>query len=410
MRLAVKIVLPFLVLALAASGAYALWKSRAQTPRQIPPEKSWVVETIQAKVIDIQPDLRLFGEVVAGRKVELRPLVAGQIVEVGKNFREGGVIAKGELLIAIDPFDYQADVDERQAERTEARARSREIQAEFEGVKALLLHDKAQVAIRKRDVARRKKLRGSGAASIKTLDNARLALSENEQRLVDRERSIQIWKSKLDQQESAIARLDVALRRARHDLGQTRLLAPFDGFVLNVEAEIGKRLGVADRVARLIDADRLEVRFHISNAQFAGLGGPDGYRDRVARIHWDGGAQPLTAVLKREGSEIETASGGVNMYATLRGVGAGTSLRPGAFVRVMLPGQRYSGVVRLPDSALYDGDMVFAIVDSRLVPRKIRVVTRLGSDILVQGGLRAGDAVLITRIPEVGAGVLVSMP
>ena len=406
MRLAVKILLPLLVLVLAASGAFALWKSRSQTVRQTPPEKSWVVETIRVEVIDIQPDLRLFGEVVAGRKVELRPLVAGQIVEVGENFREGGVIAKCELLIAIDPFDYQADVDEILAQHAEARARLREIRAEYEGVKALLRHDRAQVAIRMRDVARRQKLRGSGASSVKTLDDARLALSENQQRLVNRERSIEIWKSKLDQQKSTIVRLDVTLRRARHDLGRTRLLAPFDGFVLNVEAEIGKRLGVGDRVARLIDAARLEVRFHIGNAQFARLGG---YQDRVARIHWRGGTQPLTALLKREGSEIETASGGVNMYAVLRGVGAGTNLRPGAFVRVELPGPRYAGVIRLPDSALHGGDTVYAIVDNRLVPRKTRVLTWLGSDILVRGGLRADEIILITRIPEVGAGVLVSI-
>jgi multidrug efflux pump subunit AcrA (membrane-fusion protein) len=405
-----KIILPFLVLALAASGAFALWQSRPRTERQTPPEKSWVVETVRVKVVDIQPDLRLFGEVVAGRQVELRPLVAGRIVAVGDNFREGGVIAKGALLIAIDPFDYRADVDERLAERAEARARRREIRAEYDGVKALLLHDKAQVAIRMRDVARRKKLRGSGAASIKTLDDARLALSENQQRLVDRERSIEIWKSKLDQQDSAIARLDIALRRARRDLERTRLLAPFDGFLLDVEAEIGKRVGVGDRVARLIDAGRLEVRFHIGNAQFARLGGVDGYRDRVARIHWAGGKQPLTALLKREGGEIETGSGGVNLYAVLRGVGAGTSLRPGAFVRVELPGPRYAGVIRLPDSALHDGDTVYAIVDNRLVPKKTRLVAWLGSDILVRGGLRAGDVVLVTRIPEVGAGVLVSMP
>jgi multidrug efflux pump subunit AcrA (membrane-fusion protein) len=408
MRPALKIILPFVVLALAAFGAYSLWKSRPQTVRQTPPEKSWVVESVRAKVVDIQPDLRLFGEVVAGRKVELRPLVPGQIVAVGDNFREGGVIAKGELLIAIDPFDYQSDVDARLAERAEARARQREIQAEHEGVKALLLHDKAQVAIRRRDVGRRQKLRGSGVSTVKTLDDARLALSENQQRLAERERAIEIWRSRLDQQKSAIARIEIALRRARRDLGRTRLVAPFDGFVLNVEAEIGKRLGVGDRVARLIDAARLEVRFHIGNTQFARLGGD--FADRVARIYWDGATRPLEAVLKRAGSEIETASGGVNMYAVLRGVGAGTSLRPGAFVRVELPGPRYSGVVRLPESALHDGNTLYLIVDNRLVVRKTRLVTWIGSDILVQGGLKAGDEVLVTRIPEVGAGVLVSTP
>lgn len=410
MRLALKIVLPVVILVLASFGTYALWASRPEPERRAVPEKVWVVETTAARFSDETPELTLFGEVVAGRKVNLRPLVPGRIVDVGENFLEGGVVRKGDLLIAIDPFAYEADVAERTAERDEARARMREIAAEIAGAKAQLKYDKAQLSIRKRDVARREKLRGSGASSVKTLDDARLALIDNEQRMADRERAIETWNAKWQQQEATIARLNVALQRARRDLEETRLVAPFDGFLLNVESELGKRIGTGDSVASLIDAERLEVRFHVSNAMFSRLRTEQGYAGRVARVHWPGkkNGMPFEAVLEREGSEIETASGGVSLYARLRGLGPDTAVRPGAFVRIEVPGQTYPGVARLPETSLYDGNTVYIVVDGRLTDRKTTVMARIGTDVLVRDGIAEGEQILTTRLSEVGTGVRVT--
>ncbi len=412
MRLALKIVLPVVILVAASFGAYALVKSRPEPERRAAPEKVWVVETTLARFGDEMPELTLFGEVVAGRKVDLRPLVAGRVVDVGTNFQEGGVVRKGDLLIAIDPFDYEADVAERDAERNEARARMREISAEIAGTKAQLKHDKVQLEIRKRDVARREKLRGSGTSSAKALDDARLALIDNEQRIADRTRAVKTWNAKWQQQEATIARLDVAVRRARRDLEETRLVAPFDGFLLNVASELGKRIGTGDSVASLIDAERLEVRFHVSNATFARLRTEQGYAGSVARVYWPGekNGAPFEAVLEREGSEIETASGGVSLYARLRNLGPDTAVRPGAFVRIEVPGRTYRGVARLPETSLYGGDTVYVVVDDRLTARKTTVMARIGTDVLVRDGIVEGDEVLTTRRSGVGTGVRVTAP
>ena len=412
MNLVLKIALPILILALASAGAVGLVKSRPEPERRAAEEKAWVVQTKAVRFADERPDLTLFGEIVAGRKVDLRPLVAGRIVDVGPGFLEGGVIKKGDLLVAIDPFDYEAVVAERKAERDEARARLREIRAEYKGVKELLKHDKAQIEIRRRDVTRREKLHGSGASSVKALDDSRLALIDNEQRLVDRKRAVETWHAKLSQQHAAIARLDVALKRTQRDLEETRLVAPFDGFLLNVEAEIGKRIGTGDRVASLIDAGRLEVSFHVSNAKFAQLRADEGFVGRAARVFWRGDkkAKPFEAVLEREGSEIETASGGVSLYARLRNIGPDTAIRPGAFVRVEVPGQNYRAVARLPEAALYDRDTLYVVVDGRLQARKTQLLARLGAEILVRGGVEEGERVLTTRLAEVGTGLRVAAP
>lgn len=406
------IAVPMLILAMASFGTYTLWASKPEPARRPAPEKTWVVETMNIQFGDETPALKLFGEVVAGRKVDLRPLVAGRIVNVGQNFLEGGVVRKDDLLVAIDPFDYEADVAERVAEWDEAKARLEEISVEIAGVRAQLKHDEAQLKIRRRDVARREKLRGSGASSVKSLDDARIALIDNEQRLTDRKSAVATWSAKRMQQEAKIARLKVAVRRAQRDLEETRLVAPFDGFLLNVEADVGKRIGTGDRIANLIDAGRLEVRFHVSNATFARLRANEGYVGRVAQVHWQGDetGPPFEAVLEREGSEIETASGGVNLFARLRNLGPETAIRPGAFVRIEVPGQKYRDVVRLPETSVYEGNTVYVVEEGRLSARKTEVLARYGTDILVRGGIKNGESLLVTRLTEVGTGVRVTLP
>ena len=407
-----KIGIPVAIIAIAVAAAAILRATRPEIVSEPPQERVWPVETMQVRVGAQQPDWTLYGQVLAGREVELRPLVAGSVVGVGAQYRDSGVVAKGDLLVQVDPFDYRSFLDEANAQLAEARARRGEIEADVEGARNLLVHDKTQAAIRRRDVQRREKLRGSGAGSVKTLDDAKTALSENEQRITDRRRAIETGKARLGQQDAITDRLEVTVRRAGRDLENARLTAPFDGFLVDADAELGKQLGVGDRVARLIDARRLEVRFHIGNTRFSRLRTGVGFKGRVVRVYWQGrdGAEPLQAVIERESSEIDTASGGVDLIARLSGLDAKSALRPGAFVRIVMPGRLYETVVRLPESALHHNDTVYLIEGDRLKSVAVTFVARVDADVLVRGGLKDVQIVATSRFPEIGPGVKVSTP
>ncbi|MCH7889595.1 MAG: efflux RND transporter periplasmic adaptor subunit [Proteobacteria bacterium] len=406
-----KVVLPLAIIAVAALGAVYMAKTRPRVAPQPPQERAWAVAAVPASPVDVRPEMRLFGNIVAGREVELRPLVAGRVVAVGANFVEGGVVRAGELLIAIDPFDYRADVAENEARIAEARARLAEIGAELAAASDLSERDQEQVELSRRQVERRETLRGTLAGSEKALDDARMALSQIEQQAIGRRETIDRLGARTDQQEAVIERWTVALGRARRELERTRLKAPFDGFLVETNAALGKRLGLGDRVARLIDAGRLEARFHLSDAEFARLLAAGGYRDRAAKVVWRIGTQAFTydAVIDRVESEIDAMSGGVDLYARIADIDAEGVLRPGAFVEVNVADQLYTDVVRLPEQALHDGDTVYAVVDERLVARTVEVVARSGDEVLVRGDLAPDDMVVTTRFSEIGPGVLVAV-
>ena len=53
------------------------------------------------RLTDIQPQIQLFGKIFAARELQLRALAPGQVVELHPDLVEGGLVRRGELILAI---------------------------------------------------------------------------------------------------------------------------------------------------------------------------------------------------------------------------------------------------------------------------------------------------------------------
>ena len=366
--------LPLLVL---LGTTFLVWVLFASRPERVPvdsPERVWTVDAVEVRHDTVQPQLELFGEIVAGRRSELRALVAGPIVEMGRNFREGGQVQQGELLLRIDPFDFRTAVSESRSLLTEAEARFTKLE---------------------RDLNRARKLYQEKNVSEQFVDDAALAVVE---------------------QEALVEQRRIAVERAERDMQESRLVAPYDGVISGLNADLGKQLTVNDKVADLIDTSRLEVRFSLSNAQFGRLLDSEGsIVGRPVEVGWSvgSGERSYLASIERSGAEIQAATGGVDVYAVIDTGGEQVALRPGAFVTVRVADKAYATVVELPDSALYGEDLIYVIRDGRLAERRIKVHGYSGTSMLVSSGgdpsLVDGDIVVTTQLREAGAGVKVEV-
>jgi RND family efflux transporter MFP subunit len=274
----------------------------------------------------------------------------------------------------------------------------------------MLRLDESQLELARRDLARRERLLGQAAASEKALDDARMAVAQHEAALAQRRQAIATLGAQLVQQDAALERLDAALERAAHDLANSELRAPFAGLVTEVSAALGKRLGVGDPVARLVDEARIEIRFTLSDAEFGRLW-RDGLIGRDLEARWRLGTTtfPLAGRIARMQTTIDPSSGGVEVYAEITANPDGAPLRPGAFVEVLLPDRLHEQVVELPASALFHGDTVYAIANGRLQPRAVELVADLGARILVRGPLDAGQPIVTSRLAEIGPGLKVEV-
>ena len=407
-----KIALPLLTLVCAVLAVGYLRATKPEIERTGFEERARAVAAATVRIADVQPSISAYGEVVAERDVELRALVAGPVVAVGTNFVNGGTVRAGDLLVEIDPFEYRAAVTEAEASLAEARAQRAETEAELGAEKAGLVEERTQLELAERELERRQDLLAKGTAAQKSVDDALVRRSERARAAAGTERRAAGLRARLARQDAVIARSRVALERAERDLANTRLIAPFDGYLTGVTAALGKRLGVNDRVVRLLDQARLDIRIHLSDGDYGRLvSSAAGLRGRPVEVTWRAGSRnfPFRAVIQRADGEVDAASGGVRVYARIEDAGARVPLRPGAFVEVRIPDRVYRGAARLPETALVGGDTVYAVVEDRLEPRPVALLARVGNDVVVSGGIADGERVATTRFPEIGPGVKVQV-
>ena len=195
-----------IVVGLTALIIFYLNSTKTETEIVDAPEKLWPINAIQAEYKNTTPNLKLFGEITSARRSDLRVSVGGQVIEVGENFKEGGVVKMGELLLRVDNFEYQNAVTEGQA----------------------------KFDILKRDSDRAEKLHLKGSVSEQFKDNALLEKTQQE----------------------------IILAEAKKDLRDTQLFAPYDGVINDVVASLGKQVSTFnDKVSEIIDIKNLEVRF-----------------------------------------------------------------------------------------------------------------------------------------------------
>ncbi len=405
--------LPLLVLGAAIAAFLAMMATRTAILPEAPGERVWAVEAATVVLETTRPRIPLFGQAVAGRSVDLRPLVAGRVAAVGPDFREGGYVAAGDLLVAIDPFDFETALALRAAELAEARAGLREVEADLAGARDQLGEDRRQLDLLRREAGRKRRLRERGAISQKALDDGELALSRQQQASSQRRNAVARFTARIERQQAAIRRAETALARAKRDLAETRLTSPFAGWLVDIGVEVGKQVGTAERVARLVDASRLEIGVTIPNDIFGALDAGEGVVGRRLEAVWRTGAaaRRFPARIVRLGGEIDAASGGITAFASLGALPEDTRLRAGAFVELFLEGPEFRDAVRLPAAAVFDGERVYRIgADDRLEAVEVRVRASEGESLLVQGPLENGQRIVLTRFPEIAAGVRVAVP
>ena len=376
-------------------------------------ERSWPVTATTVEKTTIAPTLVLYGTIVAGRTVDMRPLLSGRISKVGSEFAVGGLVRKGDLLVAIDAFDYEATLSERKAQLVEARARLSELTAELGAEREIVSYDQEQIAIRKREVARRSRLQERGTGTEKSLDDARSVLIDAQRRVFERKKRIGSLEARIRQQGAAIDRSRVALQRAERNLSDTVLNAPFDGILSEVSVEIGKRVSTGDKVARLTEAASLEVEFQVTDDQYGRLVADGSLIGEKAVVIWKTARRSFeySAKIMRVSGRATSAAGGINLFARLNDIGLGTALRPGIFVEVHVRDQFYRDVFQLPEESVHDGRTVFVITEERrLEQREIAIIRRLANTVLVRGVLEAGERVATRLFPEIGPGVKVRVP
>ena len=91
-----------------------------------------------------------------------------------------------------------------------------------------------------------------------------------------------------------------------------------------------------------------------------------------------------------------------------------SQIRGGAFVEVIMQGNKLSNVASIPEDAIFTDneniEFVYVITNNRLEVRRVKSLMKVDGNILISEGVSDGENVLITRFTEAAEGVLVNIP
>lgn len=188
---------------------------------------------------------------VRADSVSLRSEVTARVLDVPVIHNQQ--VKAGDVLVVLDPTDYQRQLEKAIAALDEAKASSVEAARNIELQRATITQYNAQLAS---DTARDEQARVSlgriqelfdkGAVSRQRLDDmqadydvAHASVRAERATIVSAHRSLELREASLERARATIAEAQAQVDYARHQLTKTRIMAPTDGVIGNVSVEKG---------------------------------------------------------------------------------------------------------------------------------------------------------------------------
>jgi RND family efflux transporter MFP subunit len=376
-----KIILPILILIIGAAGAAGLVASRdvvETRPPEFPPPLVRVSTVHPSKK---QLTVAAQGTVAPRTESTLIAQVAGQIKTVSPAFASGGFFEKGDLLLSIDPRDYEVAVSQA----------------------------KVQVAQAQLKISREQ-------------EESDIALQEWERIGKGEPSDLVLRKPQIAEAQAALEAAKGSLTRAELNLERTYIRAPYAGRVRSKAADVGQYVGPGTPVGRIYAVDYAEVRLPIADQDLAYLDLDFGFRDQTGsphgpkvKLHANFAGQNHTwegQIVRVEG-EVDARSRMIHLVARVNnpyGRSENTNRPPlavGMYVRAEILGKNVENVYTVPRAALRPDQKLLVVTDNRLYYREVEILRADPNNVIITNGLQPNEQICLSPLDTVVDGMRV---
>ena len=378
-----QVLLPLVILAGAGVGALTMIWNRPPVETLAPVVALPGVRVHEVTLVDAPLTVISQGTVRPRTESQLVSEIDGRVIWVASSFAGGGFFEAGDVLVRVDPFDYEQALVNSRSQLAQARLRLAEEEAE------------AAVAQREWETL------GRG-------DPQELALR----------------KPQLEDARAAIAAAEASAERAVRDLERADLVAPYAGRVRAKDVDIGQYVRRGDTLATVYAVDFAEIRLALPDDELAYLDLPMSYRgverqaqpDVTLRTTFAGETHAWAGRIVRTESEIDSVSRMVHAVAEVAdpyAPGPNPNRPPlavGMYVEAVIGGRTVRDVAVLPREALRGRDQVLVVLpDDRLEFRRVDVLRASAESVIVAAGLQPGDLVVTSPLDTPTDGMLVQI-
>ena len=215
----------------------------------LPWNNAWMVTVITIPIIGLTA-LILLLNVFAPSTADVRvikyvvnviPQVKGKIIEVP--VEPNRPVKKGDVLFRIDPTPYQLTVKSLEASLASAEGSSAKLNKELEAAVGRTQAVSANLELARKRVAQNKELVAAGAGDRFALEQAQTNLkqleSDQASAIANEGQVRALIGATVGQDQAQVAQVRAQLENARWELEQTTVLAPADGYAINVQIRPG---------------------------------------------------------------------------------------------------------------------------------------------------------------------------
>lgn len=343
-RLLKNIVLPLTVVGIAAAVSMAMISTRPDLPKRDSREVVPLVEVLNVAPGPVPVSIESRGIVTPRRTIELVSEVSGRVVWVDPGFLQGEEVSAGQLLLRIDPIDYE-------------------------------------VAL---------------SAAEASLASAELSLAEVK---------ALVKKAAIAEAEAGVTAARDRLRQARVDLANTEIRAPFDAVVDIKRVDLGQYVTAGSALMKLLSTGVAEVRLPLlaSDVPYVRYGQEESgqwplltltasfgnirhsWQARLARLERRVDEETRVFFLVAQVDEPYNRE----LHSHI--------LAMGLFVEASFAGNPIADAVKIPRSALHQSAYVYLLADGKLKRNSVTLERREGDSVIVSG-LQPGDRLVLTRL------------
>ncbi|NCG06243.1 MAG: efflux RND transporter periplasmic adaptor subunit [Gammaproteobacteria bacterium] len=373
-----RVIAPALILAFSVVIFIGLINNQPTLKTTVKEPVPVAVRALDVRLAPMQLRVSSEGNVQPSVETKLVAQVAGEVIELSSSLVAGGNFSKGDILLKLDPRDYEIALSRSQATLSRAQAEQRFATEEITRIRSLY---------------------GDELVSIAELQSA--------------ERLLAVANAASDDAAAAV-------KRASVDLERTVFTAPFNGRVRAEDVDIGQFLSKGAMIATLYDTDRLQVRLPLADAQLAyldpsyaqtGISGEEP-ANVVLTANYAGDRQSWSAKLLRTEGDISTKSRFLHVIVAVTETlnSNGVRLPVGLFVNAVIDGRTVDNLVSIPRTALRPDNSVMVIDDSdKLHFRDVSVFKLSDNDVLISEGLASGERISISPLQFVVEGMPVTV-
>ena len=368
-------ILPTLIIVAATGVAWALVNARPEVATASVAPPALLVDVVEARRNPVDFSVQSQGSVAPRTQTTLVAEAAGQIVEVSPAFVSGGFFRKDDVLVRIDPRNYESAVK---------RARAAVARAETQ-----LATETATASYAKEDYARLQRLNPN------TAPPSALALRK-------------------PQLSAAMAELQSAqadLEKAEGDLDRTVIRAPYDGLVRQKIADVGQFVNVGSQLATTFAIDIAEVRLPITqnDLQYLDVASLRSGTPLEVELRAEMGGEMMTwpALITRSEGVFDADTRVLYLVAQvldpygLQSAATQVPLMMGTFVAAEIAGRSGGDLFVIPRQSVYRGETIWLVdEDSTIRPAQVDVVRADENFFYISAGIAEGDRYCATAVDQ----------